>query len=107
MLRTILIASLLWPCAAIADSTPRAIDGRFTCGDWYATRQGRGEYILEIQTSWFQGFITSHNIYGGPPEPTMITAPKNDVILWVDTYCQKNPTHDLMQAAVAYVTAKG
>ena len=109
MIGTILAAALLWSCASIADTTrpPAAVAGLYTCGDWYAARQGRGEYSLEIQVSWFGGFITAHNIYGNPPEPTMIAAPENDVILWLDTYCHKNPANNLVQAATAYVVAKG
>ena len=115
MIRTILIASLLLTCTAIAQ-TPRSVaapeplvmlPGSASCGEWYAARQGRGQYPWESLVNWFDGFIAGHNLYAQRPTNTMITAEPNDVILWLDTYCQKNPTNSLAQAAAAYIAAHG
>jgi hypothetical protein len=108
MTRTILIATLLWTCAAIAQTPgPIAGPGTASCGDWHAARQGQGPYRWESDVAWFRGFIAAHNVYAQPPANKLITAEPNDVVLWVDTYCQTHPTNNLMQAATAYAAAHG
>jgi hypothetical protein len=78
-----------------------------TCGDWYAERRGQGTYRWETEVSWVQGFVAGHNVYEQRPTNTQILAEPNDVALWLDTYCVKNPTRTIADGAVAYIEAHG
>jgi hypothetical protein len=83
------------------------IPGMASCGDWYSARRGEGKYSWQADISWFQGFISAHNLYARNPTNRQILAEPNDVALWVDTYCQKNPTQTVVHAASAYAVAHG
>lgn len=116
MIRYVLVSALLISGASEAQS-PKNVQppdtgyvwfaGGASCGDWYAARRGEGKYSWEGDVSWFRGFISGHNAYATPPETRAIMAEPNDVALWLDTYCAKNPTMLVANGAVAYIEAHG
>jgi len=117
MNRTALIATLLWASSSVAQTlspaAPPAPDqgallpALASCGDWYAERRGEAKYQWQSDVFWFQGFVSAHNLYVRLPANAMITAEPNDVALWLDTYCQKNPTNNLAQGAMEYIAVHG
>lgn len=103
---------LLQVCIASAqgankDERGALLPGSASCGDWSAARRGEGPYSWHGDVTWFRGFVAGHNVYAQRPVNSMIDAEPNDVALWLDSYCQKNPTDSLMHAAVGYVAARG
>jgi hypothetical protein len=113
MVRSILMATLLVTGASVAQSpeAPRGpvfmVPADASCADWLAERRGQGKYRWESDVSWFQGFVAGHNVYAKPPDSRQILADPYDVELWLDTYCQKDPTRHLVHGAVEYIATHG
>ena len=107
MMRSMLIAALLVSCASEAQTPMIMFPADASCGDWFAERRGQGQYRWESEVSWFQGFVAGHNAYAKSPETRAILADPFDVELWLDTYCQKNPTRHVVHGAIAYIEAQG
>jgi hypothetical protein len=93
--------------SAQAPEPIRTLPGLGSCGDWYAERRNQGRIRWETDATWVQGFVSGHNWYAEPPDKTDIMVEPNDIAIWVDTYCQKNPTKVLAEAAAALIEAHG
>jgi len=88
--------------ASRADATTIIGSGGASCGTWTSDRQ-RNEARSQINQAWVLGFLAGYTIYKPPqdsmPKPTDARA----VMLWVDNYCDANPTMDISDAAKALI----
>jgi hypothetical protein len=105
----VLLAIVTWPtiCQALPNETGEFTKlgvGNLECGLWTQARK-TGDVYATLILSWFQGFLTSYNLYG--PETLDMTreADLNEVGGWVDHYCVEHPTNNIARAAEALVAA--
>ena len=107
MIRLTLIAALMIAGVSEAQRPMIMFPADASCADWHAERRGQGQYPWQSEVSWFQGFVSGHNAYAKSPETRAILADPFDVELWLDTYCQKNPSQHLVHGAIEYIEAHG
>lgn len=98
-----LLVALCVSAAAFAEPVKISGVGSLECKVWLQSQ--RPEVELE-RRQWLLGFVTAHNFYA----TQQITPPNRDPSIltgYVQQYCQSNPEHRVVAAAVAYVRSKG
>ena len=77
--------------------------GNVLCNSWLEAR-GSGDVQAAARTGWVLGYVTGFNLYGSKPEGD-VSDGKNteEMMVWIDNYCKKNPDENVYRASAALV----
>lgn len=87
--------------------------GQFSCGKFIDYQRQKDEAQLDLIVQWIWGFMSAYNMRGSfHAEGVRVTQIKDlpdqpTVLLFVEKYCNVNPTHKLTQATFALMDALG
>lgn len=98
------------PIARDSMSAPFEIygTGTLTCGAWAEARHSHNEAQTDLIHQWVTGWVASYNFYAPLSKSPTVETPHFDTIsLWLDTYCQKNPTQKVAFATIALIDELG
>ena len=82
--------------------------GGLSCGAWVESRRTNHQDQQNLYRQWMAGWIVSYNYYSERGRLNQVSTPEFDTMsLWLDTYCQNNPTDNVAFATVALVEKLG
>ena len=76
--------------------------GGASCGTWTGDRQ-RNEARSQLNQAWVLGYVSGYNIHKSAQDGMTKPMDTRTMMLWIDNYCDANPTRDISDAAKALI----
>lgn len=89
-------------CAPRVEATVILGSGAASCGTWTGDRQ-RNEARSQLNQAWVLGYVTAYNLYKPDQQGMVKPMDSRAMMLWIDNYCDANPTQDISDAAKALI----
>jgi hypothetical protein len=85
-----------------ADATSILGSGGASCGTWTADRQ-RNESKSQLNQAWVLGYVSGYNVHKSSDDGMTKPMDTRSMMLWIDNWCDANPTRDIADAAKALI----
>ena len=97
-------AALVFTLVLFSSATNATIlgSGAASCGTWTGDRQ-RNEARSQLNQAWVLGYVTGYNVYKSAQENVTKPMDTRAMMLWIDNYCDANPSRDIADAAKALI----
>ena len=87
-----------------AQDLPVLGQGNLSCTSWAERRTGDA-IDAATMIAWALGYITAYSQYGAEPNVDVSGGQRTEELMkWIDDYCQKNPTDNFYGATAALVS---
>ncbi len=100
------------PMEAPQDTVTIIGTGQFSCGLFIEYRKLNNPQQLTLIVQWVWGFFSAYNLHGNfgtqwhyIPKITPPDSPT--VLLYLETYCNKHPTNNIVQGTLALIQELG
>lgn len=99
-----LVLLFMGPASPVDRNGNYGLIGEYTCGSWHEASRQRNNLKRAIQAAWLFGYVSGVN-YLAPGNDAKVSG--DQIMAYVDHYCDQNPFHRLEFAANALIDEAG